>query len=119
MSSVIESFPCTDRNDLYAYCYICFAAVTNMANKEDIQQFSKQDLHLYLIDELGEEVGGDTLDTFEEHRITGKAFLELDDNDLQQLAPRIGEQKAVKRLIASLKPPTTQVSVCNLHSVAC
>ena len=57
--------PCTDRNDLYAYCYICFAALTTMANKENIQQFNKEELHLYLVDKLGEEVGGDTLDTFD------------------------------------------------------
>lgn len=85
-----------------------------MDNKENIQQFNKEELHLYLVDKLGEEIGGDTLDTFEEQKITGKAFLELDDNDLRELVPLIGERKAVKRLIASFKPPTTKVSVCNI-----
>ena len=37
-----------------------------MANKENIQQFNEEELHLYLVDKLGEEVGGDTLDTFDE-----------------------------------------------------
>ena len=35
-----------------------------MANKENIQQFNKEELHLYLVDKLGEEVGGDTIDTW-------------------------------------------------------
>ena len=37
-----------------------------MANKENIQQFNKEELYLYVVDKLGEEVGGDTLDTFDE-----------------------------------------------------
>ena len=38
--------------------------IFSVSPEENIQQFNKEELHLYLVDKLGMEVGGDTLDTF-------------------------------------------------------
>ena len=57
---------------------------------------------------LKDEVGDKSIEEMRFQRINGKAFLELTDDDLQELFPLIGERKAIRRQINCFKPKVTR-----------
>ena len=68
-----------------------------MATRSELNQFSCDEM-CDLLTRKG-EIEDDTISVFRENRVTGRAFLELTDEDLKELVTRIGERKAVKRLL--------------------
>jgi len=85
-----------------------------MANRDRVSQMDKHELHVYLTEQLGEDVSDETLKTFEDERVNGKAFLALSDGDLHELIPSMGERKLVKLHLEGLKPLPTTVSGSSL-----
>ena len=65
----------------------------------EIAELDVHELREYLVTHLREEVEQESIGVIETHRVSGKIFLELDDSDLKEMFPRIGERKAVKRLL--------------------
>ena len=53
----------------------------------------RQELCMYLMEQLGDEVASESLDTIEEQR---KAFLALNNGDFHKSIPRMGEHKKLK-----------------------
>lgn len=52
---------------------------------------------------LSKEVSQDVLNSFEHHGIDGAAFLEMNDEHLKEVAPRIGDRIALKKLLSESK----------------
>ena len=75
-----------------------------MAMKGDMLVFSCDQLYAWLLTNLKDEVGDESIEELRFQRIDGKAFLELTDDDLRELFPLIGERKAIQRRINSFKP---------------
>ncbi len=55
-------------------------------------------------------IGADTLSKFQEEKINGSAFLDLNSDDLKELASTLGERKAILQLLREYKPPAPSVS---------
>ena len=75
-----------------------------MATRVEILAFSCDQLYTWLLTDLKDEVGDESIEEFRFQRINGKAFLELTDDDLRDLVPLVGERKAIQRRINSFKP---------------
>ncbi len=56
-----------------------------------MEKFSVQELKEFLSTQLNGEFLGASLDIFERNRVSGKTFLQLDDEELRELFPLIGE----------------------------
>ena len=76
-----------------------------MADRSEIESLNFNELKEFLSTKLNDEVSQESLNNLETNRVSGKTFLQLDDGDLSQLFPLIGERKAVKRLIDECTPP--------------
>ena len=74
-----------------------------MATRVEILAFSCDELYTWLLTDLKDEVGDESIEEFRFQRINGKAFLELTD-DLRDLVPLVGERKAIQLRINSFKP---------------
>ena len=81
-----------------------------MATRGEVLDFSCDQLYVWLVTELKDEVGDETIEELRFQRINGKAFLELTDDDLRELVPLIGERKAIQRRIHSFKPKVFSTS---------
>jgi len=87
-----------------------------MANRVHVNQMDKQELCIYLMEQLGDEVADKTLKTIEEEEIHGKAFLTLNDQDLHEVIPLMGKHKLVELHLDSLKSTATTVAYRNTSS---
>lgn len=65
----------------------------------EIAELDVHELKEYLVTHLSEEVEQESVGVIETHKVSGKIFLELDNSDLKEMFPRIGERKAVKGLL--------------------
>lgn len=70
-----------------------------MASRAEVERLSVSELKAFLTTRLANDVSEESLANLEMNRVSGRTFLELDDNDLAQLFPLIGERKAVKLFI--------------------
>lgn len=74
-----------------------------MATAQEVGKFTTAELSCFIISKLTGKV--DTPDTIatvmRENKISGKAFLELNADELREMIPVIGERKAVKELLDS------------------
>lgn len=62
-----------------------------MATRREFAEFSCDELMAHLSSVLTEEVSLETLDELNKNKVTGKTFLELDDDDLREVASLLGE----------------------------
>ena len=67
--------------------------------QDEMKKLSPSGLRSHLVDALGDDVSGSVLGAIEQHRISGKLFLELTNDDLQELAPRMEDSMALRRYI--------------------
>ena len=75
-----------------------------MTTRGEILAFSCDQLYEWLLTNVKDEMGDESIEEIRFQRINGKAFLELTDDDLRELFPLIGERKAIQRRISSFKP---------------
>ena len=75
-----------------------------MATRATVEGLGVCELKEFLTDLLLDEIELETLEALERNRVSGKTFLELDDDDLREMFPLIGERKTIKRTIESFKP---------------
>lgn len=74
----------------------------SLRSREDISDLSVDGVCEYL--EQTDNIERQTVDVFRENRINGQSFLDLTDDDLRELVPRLGERKSIKRLVESFNP---------------
>ena len=70
-----------------------------MATRKDFECFDCDNLVKQLSSMLPGEVSSETLDELKRHRVTGRSFLELNDEELREVTSLLGERKALKRVI--------------------
>ena len=85
-----------------------------MATRKDFEDFNCEELEGHLSDVLSGEISSETLEQLKKNKITGKSFLELNDDDLREVAKLLGERKALKRVILSY---TTRVSTSSTQNL--
>ena len=85
-----------------------------MATRSEVEMFSIEEVKEFISSQLNGVVQEDSLETLQRNRIAGKAFLQLDDEELRELFPLIGERKAIKNLICSYKPKQVSVHVVDV-----
>ena len=91
-----------------------------MATREAVLAFSDQELYEWLLIKLKEEVGEDSIEEMRIQRINGRSFLELNEDDLREMVPLLGERKAIIRLINNYtRPPQALVSTLHLFKLPC
>lgn len=73
-----------------------------MATRAEIESMNVQELKQFVSD--NGDFLQDSLDNLEENRVSGKTFLTLDDDELREMFPRLGERKAFKNLINTYQP---------------
>lgn len=78
-------------------------------SRDEIKKLSPSELCSHLVDALGDGVSGSVLDTLEEQGLSGEFFLELAEDDLRELAPRMGDRMALRRYINSFKVASAKV----------
>ena len=64
--------------------------------QDEMKKLSPSGLRSHLVDALGDDVSGSVLGAIEKHRISGELFLELTNDDLQELAPRMEDSMALR-----------------------
>ena len=69
----------------------------------EVTTFSVEELYIFLLRELEDDVSSESLDTMKTNRISGKIFLNLKESDLKEIIPLLGERKAIKNVIDSFK----------------
>ena len=74
-----------------------------------LSQISPSELCSHLVDALGDGVSGSVLYTLEEQGLSGEFFLELTEDDLRELAPRMGDRMALRCYINSFKVASAKV----------
>lgn len=79
-----------------------------MALYKDVLGYSVAELADWLQTQNSEELNEDIITTIETSRINGKTFVDLNERDLAELFPILGDRKAISRLVASLKPTSLQ-----------
>ena len=75
--------------------------------KKSVASLSVDELCSYLLVKLP-DLEGETIEAFRFHKVNGETFLQLTDDDIRELTARLGERKAIKRLIDS----SPDVSFC-------
>ena len=87
-----------------------------MASRPDVSRMSVDGIFEYLAQTLDQDiVARESIEAFRESRINGKSFLELTDDDLRKLLPKLGERKAVQRLMKSFLPQQP-INVVRFHT---
>lgn len=81
-----------------------------MATRSEIENLTAKELR-QLISMRDREILEDSLDSLERNRISGKRFLLLEEDELRELFPLVGERKAIKNLIDSYRS-NAQVNLC-------
>ena len=79
-----------------------------MVSQFEIESYSEDELCSFLARRV--ELGDDTLSDFRRNRVSGKAFLELTDDDLWEIIKPLGERRLVKSLIDTYKPCVVRYS---------
>lgn len=74
-----------------------------MGSRTEIAKFSGEELYVFLLDELENDVSSESLAIIKSNRINGRIFLELNESDLKEIIPLLGERKAIKNIIDSFK----------------
>lgn len=74
-----------------------------MGSRTEIAKFSVEELYVFLLDELENDVSSESLAIIKSNRINGRIFLELNESDLKEIIPLLGERKAIKNIIDSFK----------------
>ena len=64
--------------------------------QDEMKKLSPSELRSHLVDALGDDVSGSVLGAIVEHKLSGEFFLELTNDDLQELAPRMGDRTALR-----------------------
>ena len=82
-----------------------------MATRYEVLGFSPEEV----CELLSAKIGSDTLSTFRSEKVTGSAFLELNENDLRELATTLGESKAIQKLIKEYEPATVSYFILNTN----
>ena len=70
--------------------------------QRSLASLSVDELCSYLLARLP-DLERETIEAFRFHKVNGETFLQLTDDDIRELTARLGERKAIKRLIDS--PP--------------
>ena len=83
-----------------------------MVSRAEIQSYSVDDVCSFLAQRV-KDLGEDTLSDFRQNRVSGKAFLELTEDDLREIIKPLGERRLVKRLIDSYKPSAVSLASRN------
>ena len=88
-----------------------------MVSKDDVLPMSVVDTHTFLTSHFDPDtVAAETLDTFLENRTNGETLLYLTANELLMLIPKLGERRAIQRLIDSLNPKQLSSNSSLVHS---
>ena len=80
-----------------------------MATRAEVIKLSCDEVCEFLSRRLSEEVESDSIESFRENRVNGKALLELTEDDVRELVSPLGERKAIMRLLRSYKEDITPV----------
>ena len=64
---------------------------------------SAEEICTYMREQIP-SISDEILERFEEHKIDGSVFLELNDEYLREIAPRLGDRLKLKRIIAKANP---------------
>ncbi len=75
-----------------------------MATRAEIEKLNVEKLKDFVSSQLNGEVLENGLESLVRNRVSGKTFFLLDDDELRELFPLIGERKAVRRLINAYNP---------------
>ena len=87
------------------------------SSKAKIMKMSVENLYQYLRDIFDDDtVTDEALRKFPEYKVKGEYIFELTNEDLLTIIPRLGERKAIQKLLASFKDKSV-VSVLCIHSV--
>ena len=76
-----------------------------MATKAALEGFAIEELCDFL--SSSGKLSEDTIEKFRYNRINGSTFFELNEADLKELLPIVGDRKVVQRIIASYQPSLT------------
>ena len=83
-----------------------------MATKAELSNFSREELHEFLVTKYGFEVSMESLDSIKNNKIGGMTFLELTSDEIKELITLLGERKTIQRMINSYtKPPQQEKEV--------
>ncbi len=83
-----------------------------MATRAEFERLNATEVKEFLVDLLHDEVQEESLAVLEDNRVSGKTFFKLDDEDLREIFPLMGERKAIKRTIEEHKPKEVLRLVC-------
>lgn len=77
-----------------------------MATYAELERFTIQEVIEFLSQKLAMDgvVSEESLESLRQNRVAGKAFLALEEEELRELFPLIGERKAIRSIIDSYKP---------------
>lgn len=77
-----------------------------MATYAELERFTIQEVIEFLSHKLAMDgvVSEESLESLRQNRVAGKAFLALEEEELRELFPLIGERKAIRSIIDSYKP---------------
>ena len=75
-----------------------------MASRPDVSSFTTAQLAEFLAKDGETKLEADSIANLVDNRINGATLLELDESDLRELLPRMGERKVIQRFISSYKP---------------
>ena len=81
--------------------------------KRSLASLSVDELCSYLLVRLP-DLERETIEAFRFHKVNGETFLQLTDDDIRELTARLGERKAIKRLIDS-SPDTSFLPQVRRH----
>ena len=70
------------------------------ASASDFSEFSVEEVVEYLEDK---DVGAEVLDNFKTNLVNGEAFMILEEEDLKELAPLIGERTILRQILRTIK----------------
>lgn len=76
-----------------------------MATRAALEDFGIEELCDFL--SSSGKLSEDTIEKFRYNRISGSTFFELNEADLKELPPILGDRKAVQRMIASYQSSLT------------
>ena len=103
------------------YLFLVYTAATlHMASFNEIKNFSVVDLCNWL--EAKEDITTEIITNMETNRVNGRTFVDLNEADLREMFPALGDRKAVQRIVHSTNPGPQIVSMCmdisHLHSAS-
>lgn len=76
-----------------------------MSTKATVEEFDVEELCEFL--SSSGDVSEDAVEKFRSNRISGLTFFELDEADLKELIPCLGDRKVIQRILKSFLPSQT------------